>query len=65
MGSSTTDISVAAASPPLRDVAAAELRRMILDGRLTPGERLVEDRLAVLLGVSRQRLAPATRTEPG
>lgn len=61
MGSSTTDISVTAATPPLRDVAAAELRRMILDGRLTPGERLIEDRLAVLLGVSRNPVREAIR----
>jgi DNA-binding GntR family transcriptional regulator len=31
---------------PLRDVVTAELRRLILAGELSPGERLVEDRLA-------------------
>jgi len=34
---------------------------MILDGRLAPGERLVEDRLAELLGVSRNPVREAIR----
>lgn len=34
---------------------------MILDGTLTPGERLVEDRLAELLGVSRNPVREAIR----
>jgi DNA-binding GntR family transcriptional regulator len=46
---------------PLRDVVAAELRRLILDGSLQPGERLVEDRLAQLLGVSRNPIREAMR----
>ncbi|WP_170284810.1 GntR family transcriptional regulator [Kribbella amoyensis] len=46
---------------PLRDVVAAELRRLILDGTLRPGERLVEDRLAQLLGVSRNPIREAMR----
>jgi DNA-binding GntR family transcriptional regulator len=46
---------------PLRDVVAAELRRLILDGTLQPGERLVEDRLAQLLGVSRNPIREAMR----
>jgi DNA-binding GntR family transcriptional regulator len=45
----------------LREVVAAELRRMILGGRLVPGERLVEDRLAELLGVSRNPVREAIR----
>jgi DNA-binding GntR family transcriptional regulator len=40
---------------------AAELRRLILDGSLQPGERLVEDRLAQLLGVSRNPIREAMR----
>ncbi|GAA1523051.1 GntR family transcriptional regulator [Kribbella lupini] len=46
---------------PLRDVVAAELRRLILDGSLRPGERLVEDRLAQQLGVSRNPIREAMR----
>jgi DNA-binding GntR family transcriptional regulator len=46
---------------PLRDMVAAELRRLILDGSLEPGERLVEDRLAQLLGVSRNPIREAMR----
>lgn len=46
---------------PLRDVVAAELRRLILDGSLQPGERLVEDRIAQQLGVSRNPIREAMR----
>jgi DNA-binding GntR family transcriptional regulator len=46
---------------PLRDVVAAELRRMILDGTLKQGERLIEDRLAEQLGVSRNPVREAIR----
>ena len=46
---------------PLRDVVAAELRRLILDGSLKPGDRLVEDRLAQQLGVSRNPIREAMR----
>jgi DNA-binding GntR family transcriptional regulator len=46
---------------PLRDVVTAELRRLILEGELTPGERLVEDRLAERLGVSRNPVREAIR----
>ncbi len=44
---------------PLRDVVAAELRRLILCGELHPGDRLVEDRLAERLGVSRNPVREA------
>jgi len=40
---------------------ATELRRLILDGTLPPGERLIEDRLAELLGVSRNPIREAIR----
>lgn len=46
---------------PLRDVVAAELRRQILDGTLKQGERLIEDRLADKLGVSRNPVREALR----
>lgn len=47
--------------PPLRDVVLAEIRRAILAGRYKPGERLVEDRLAQDLGVSRNPVREALR----
>jgi len=46
---------------PLRDVVATELRRQILDGTLKQGERLIEDRLAERLGVSRNPIREALR----
>jgi DNA-binding GntR family transcriptional regulator len=46
---------------PLRDVVATELRRQILDGTLSQGERLIEDRLAEQLGVSRNPVREAIR----
>lgn len=61
MSSSAAVTTIGAAHPRLREVVAAELRRMILDGTLTPGERLVEDRLAELLGVSRNPVREAIR----
>ena len=61
MGTVPPPLTVGAAHPPLREVVAAELRRLILDGTLAPGERLVEDRLAELLGVSRNPVREAIR----
>jgi DNA-binding GntR family transcriptional regulator len=49
----------------LRDVAAAEIRRLILDGTLRQGERLIEDRLAEQLGVSRNPVREALRMLEG
>ncbi|MET3805556.1 DNA-binding GntR family transcriptional regulator [Nakamurella sp. UYEF19] len=46
---------------PLREVVAAEMRRMILGGELLPGERLIEDRLAERLDVSRNPIREAMR----
>ncbi|GAA4518592.1 GntR family transcriptional regulator [Actinoallomurus oryzae] len=46
---------------PLRDVVTAELRRLILQGEFMPGERLVEDRLAERLGVSRNPVRESIR----
>jgi DNA-binding GntR family transcriptional regulator len=57
----TTPILVGDGHRPLRDVVAAELRRLILAGSLPPGERLVEDRLAQQLGVSRNPIREAMR----
>jgi DNA-binding GntR family transcriptional regulator len=53
--------TVGSAHPPLRDVVAAEIRRLILDGSLGQGERLIEDRLADQLGVSRNPVREALR----
>ena len=53
--------TVGSAHLPLRDVAATEIRRLILDGTLKQGERLVEDRLAEQLGVSRNPVREALR----
>jgi DNA-binding GntR family transcriptional regulator len=58
---STSAGSVGSAHLPLRDLVATELRRLILDGTLPPGERLIEDRLAELLGVSRNPIREAIR----
>jgi DNA-binding GntR family transcriptional regulator len=57
----TNPVLVGDSHRPLRDVVAAELRRLILDGSLPPGERLVEDRLAQQLGVSRNPIREAMR----
>src|SRR6202000_1720503 len=46
---------------PLRDQVVTELRQAILSGRLKPGERLVEGRLADGLGVSRNPVREAIR----
>lgn len=47
---------------PLREVVADELRQLIIDGELAPGERLVEERLAERLGVSRNPIREAIRS---
>ncbi len=47
---------------PLREVVADELRKLIVDGELAPGERLYEDRLAERLGVSRNPVREAIRS---
>jgi len=46
---------------PLREVVAEELRSMILSGELAAGERLLEDKLAETLGVSRNPVREAIR----
>ncbi len=47
---------------PLREIVAGQLRLMILEGELQPGERLVEGRLAERLGVSRNPVREAMRS---
>jgi DNA-binding GntR family transcriptional regulator len=46
---------------PLHNRVVMELRQAILSGRLKPGERLIEGRLAVELGVSRNPVREAIR----
>lgn len=46
---------------PLRDVVCDAIRRQIIDGLHAPGARLVEDRLAQELGVSRNPVREALR----
>jgi DNA-binding GntR family transcriptional regulator len=48
-------------NPPLHGRVIAELRQGILSGRLKPGNRLIEERLAEELGVSRNPVREAIR----
>lgn len=45
--------------PPLRRLVSDELRRLVITGELLPGTRIVEDRLAARLGVSRNPVREA------
>jgi DNA-binding GntR family transcriptional regulator len=54
-------MTVGAEHRTLRQAVAAELHGMIMRGELQPGERLVEDRLAEQLGVSRNPVREAIR----
>ncbi|MGI5282864.1 GntR family transcriptional regulator [Nonomuraea polychroma] len=56
-----SDLTLGAAHRTLRDEVTGELRRRILSGELAQGERLVEDRLAALLGVSRNPVRESIR----
>jgi DNA-binding GntR family transcriptional regulator len=47
--------------PSLVELAADSIRKMILSGRLEPGERLIEERLTEHLGISRPPLREALR----
>lgn len=47
---------------PLRSMVLDELRRLVITGELQPGTRLVEDRLAERLGVSRNPVREALQT---
>jgi len=49
------------ARPTIREHAEARLRDAIIDGRLAPGERLVERELCEALGISRPSLREALR----
>ncbi|KAB8195686.1 FCD domain-containing protein [Nonomuraea phyllanthi] len=56
-----SDLTLGATHRTLRDEVTNELRRRILSGELPPGERLVEDRLAASLGVSRNPVRESIR----
>ena len=58
-------VSVGSSHRTLREVVADEIRRMIIAGDLEPGERLLEDRLAEQLGVSRNPVREAIRALEG
>ncbi|CUU60325.1 DNA-binding transcriptional regulator, GntR family [Parafrankia irregularis] len=53
--------TIGAAYRPLRQLVADELRGRILRGELTQGSRVIEDRLAEELGVSRNPVREAIR----
>jgi DNA-binding GntR family transcriptional regulator len=52
-------VTIGADHQPLRSLVCDELRRLIITGELEPGTRLVEDRLAARLGVSRNPVREA------
>jgi DNA-binding GntR family transcriptional regulator len=58
-------MTIGADHQPLRSLVCDELRRLIITGELEPGSRLVEDRLAARLGVSRNPVREALQTLAG
>ena len=58
-------MTIGAKHQTLRESVAEEIRRLIMIGELQPGERLVEDRLAEQLGVSRNPVREAIRALEG
>ncbi len=58
-------LTIGTAHQPLRSLVCAELRRQVITGELPPGTRLVEDRLAAQLGVSRNPVREALQTLAG
>lgn len=55
-------MSIGTVHQPLRSIVCDELRRLVTTGQLAPGTRLVEDRLAERLGVSRNPVREALQT---
>jgi DNA-binding GntR family transcriptional regulator len=55
-------MTIGAEHQPLRSLVCEELRRLIITGELEPRMRLVEDRLAARLGVSRNPVREALQT---
>lgn len=58
-------MSIGRTHPTLREVVAEQIRGMILKGELAPGERLLEDRLAEQLAVSRNPVREAIHALEG
>jgi DNA-binding GntR family transcriptional regulator len=58
-------VTIGTAHQPLRSLVCDELRRQVITGELPPGTRLVEDRLAASLGVSRNPVREALQTLAG
>lgn len=58
-------MSIGTSHQPLRTLVRDELRRLVITGELAPGTRLVEDRLAEQLGVSRNPVREALQTLAG
>jgi DNA-binding GntR family transcriptional regulator len=58
-------VTIGTAHQPLRSLVCDELRRLVITGELAPGARLVEDRLAARLGVSRNPVREALQTLAG
>ncbi len=58
-------VTIGQAHQPLRSLVCDELRRQVITGELAPGTRLVEDRLAAQLGVSRNPVREALQTLSG
>lgn len=52
-------MTVGTTHQPLRSLVLDELRRLVITGELPPGTRLVEDKLAAQLGVSRNPVREA------
>jgi DNA-binding GntR family transcriptional regulator len=52
-------VTVGRVHQPLRSLVSDELRRLVVTGELAPGSRIVEDRLAERLGVSRNPVREA------
>ncbi len=55
-------MTIGTAHQLLRSLVCEELRRLVISGELAPGTRLVEDRLAARLGVSRNPVREALQT---
>ena len=55
-------MTIGTSHQPLRTLVCDELRRQVITGELAPGTRLVEDRLAARLGVSRNPVREALQT---
>lgn len=58
-------MTIGTAHQPLRSMVRDEVRRLVITGELAPGARIVEDRLAERLGVSRNPVREALQALAG